>query len=47
VKPVKELRSALGARDNRGETYWFANLAKRDELTRQELSAISPQTWRE
>jgi FAD-dependent urate hydroxylase len=30
-----------------GETYWFANPARRDELTRQELSAISPQTWRE
>lgn len=30
-----------------GETYWFANLARRDELTRQELSAISPQTWKE
>ena len=30
-----------------GETYWFANLTRRDELTRQELSAISPQTWKE
>ena len=30
-----------------GETYWFANLARRDELTRQELSAISPQTWKQ
>ena len=29
-----------------GETFWFANLARRDEPTRQELSAISPQRWR-
>jgi FAD-dependent urate hydroxylase len=29
------------------KTYWFANLTRRDELTRQELSAISPQTWKE
>jgi FAD-dependent urate hydroxylase len=30
-----------------GNTYWFANLTKPDDLTRQELSAISPQTWKE
>lgn len=30
-----------------GDTYWFANLTRRDELTRQELSAISPQTLKE
>lgn len=30
-----------------GKTYWFANPTRRDELTRQELSGISPQTWKE
>jgi 2-polyprenyl-6-methoxyphenol hydroxylase-like FAD-dependent oxidoreductase len=29
------------------ETWWFANLAWRKELTRQELSTISPLMWKE
>ena len=30
-----------------GETWWFANLARRDEPTRQELSATPPQMWKQ
>lgn len=30
-----------------GETYWFANLTRPDELTPQELSVISPQMWKQ
>jgi FAD-dependent urate hydroxylase len=29
-----------------GEIYWFANVSRRDEPTRQELSAVTPRAWK-
>lgn len=29
-----------------GEIYWFANVSRRDEPTRQELSSITPHAWK-
>jgi len=29
-----------------GEIYWFANVSRREEPTRQELSTITPQAWK-
>jgi FAD-dependent urate hydroxylase len=29
-----------------GEIYWFANVSRRNEPTRQELSTITPQAWK-